>query len=331
MINRYHEHRFTLERGMASPDGQGIAKAGTRTPGSLMPACWQAFRRPSALIGLWTAMLLLSACSPPVSVLQNAMPKRAPAMRANTAEALLLHAPVGTVEMRWNPGQHRLTLVIRVSGLAPGSAHPAHIHPGTCAAPGPILYTLSPLVANPFGQASMFTTITNVAHLPAQRWLIDIHNGPTMAEEDEENIAIACGAFTTPESGAGVPLHEQVPLQATTVPNESASGTAHLWIDAHGSLKVTVKVSGLAAGSRHAIHIHAGSCQRQGNMLYPLPPLVADQQGHAAETATFPHVGTIPASGWYLNVHFAQTIVTPQGNIIPQAFNPIACGNVTVR
>jgi hypothetical protein len=227
MINRYHEHRFTLERGIVSPDGQGIIDTGSGNHRVRMPAFWQAFRLPSALIGLWTAMLLiLSACSPPVSVLQNAMSNRAPAMRAKTAQALLLHAPGGTVEMNWDPGQHRLIIVIRVSGLAPGSAHPTYIHLGTCAAPGPLLYTLSPLVANTFGQASMFTMFTNVMRLPAQRWLIDIHNGPTMAEEDEENIALACGMFTATEGSASRPLHEQVALQATTAPNESASGTA---------------------------------------------------------------------------------------------------------
>ncbi len=285
----------------------------------------------SIAMGL-SMLILLAACGVPggstgttLSTKPGAAPNR------NTATAVLLHAPQGTSDLTWNSQQQTLTVAMKVQGLAPGSTHPAHIHLGVCDAPRTMLYSLPPLVANDLGQATMSkVVIKHVAHLPAQGWLINVHNGPTMVADQGQNLAITCGTLTMKEGGASRILNEHVVLGSTTAPSESASGTANLSVDAADTLNISVKVHGLEPGSRHAVHIHSGSCDQQGKMLYPLSVLVADANGDASETATFPHVGMIPASGWYINVHFAEGIATTQGKIITQAFNPIACGNVNL-
>lgn len=248
---------------------------------------------------------------------------------ALTTTVVLAHAPQGSVDLTWNRNRQQLTISMHVSGLTPNSTHPTHIHQGTCNNPGAMLYPLPPLMANDLGQATLHTVI-HVAHLPTQGWLSNVHNGPTM-ENAQSQIAIACGMFTMKERNASGLVKEHVVLQATTAPNESAHGTAVLSLDAKGTLHATVKIHGLQPGSRHAVHIHAGSCQAQGKMLYPLPTLVADKNGNATSTATFPNVMATPTTGVYINVHFAEIITDQQMHIIPQAFNPIACGNVPLK
>ncbi|GHP00907.1 hypothetical protein KSF_109540 [Reticulibacter mediterranei] len=226
--------------------------------------------------------------------------------------------------MVWDANLQQLSVSLQVSGLAPGR-HPTHLHLGTCKAPGALLYPLPDLQANDFGQATMKPVIIkNVAHLP-QEFLINVHNGPTMAETQQQNIAIACGMISRKDARA--PLKAHVILQGTTAANESASGTAQVaWDVTTGILSAAVKVHGLQLGSRHAVHIHAGRCEQQGKMLYPLPVLVADKHGDASSSATF-HVTSLPAEHVYLNVHYGEQITDAQGKIIIPAFNPILCGN----
>src|SRR5690348_15785596 len=53
----------------------------------------------------------------------------------------LVHAPIGTANLIWNPDGDVLTVKIAASGLAPNSTHPEHIHGGSCTSNpmGPII------------------------------------------------------------------------------------------------------------------------------------------------------------------------------------------------
>ena len=55
----------------------------------------------------------------------------------------LQHAPVGSTNLKWNATTRDLTVTIVMSGLAPDSTHPAHIHQGDCNSNGPIKYMLN--------------------------------------------------------------------------------------------------------------------------------------------------------------------------------------------
>lgn len=87
--------------------------------------------------------------------------------------------------------------------------------------------------------------------------------------------------------------------------------------------------SGLTPGM-HAAHIHLGSCQSQGGVLYMLMDFVANSRGQiASQTRTVTNVATgIPASGWYLNLHqgTSQTILSNGAPTI--AFRPLLCANI---
>jgi hypothetical protein len=89
-----------------------------------------------------------------------------------------------------HPGQ--VDVFMQVTGLAPNSDHPAHIHRGaSCSAGGPILYPFPDLKANAQGVAIMQTTI-NARSILASGWYINVHQGPGM------DTPLACGVVQPP-------------------------------------------------------------------------------------------------------------------------------------
>ena len=86
---------------------------------------------------------------------------------------------------------------------------------------------------------------------------------------------------------------------------------------------------GLTPGP-HAAHIHLGSCRSQGPVEYMLRDLVANRHGaivHAVRVIT--NVMTsIPAHGWYLNIHQGNS-----GDILRNGqptifFRPLLCADI---
>ena len=115
-------------------------------------------------------------------------------------------------------------------------------------------------------------------------------------------------------------------LSVTPSPNQAAAGSAKLSLDSD-KLTVQVTLSGLAPNSTHIAHIHKGSCEAQGGVLYPLNPVVADAKGNGTSTTTVDNVTSISSSGWYVNIHLGGTkdeVSTQTGD------DPIACGNVVL-
>ena len=234
----------------------------------------------------------------------------------------LQHAPVGSTNLKWDAKTRDLTVIIAMSGLAPDSTHPAHIHLGNCNSNGPIKYMLNDVKAGNVGDGTSTTTIHNVASgIPATGWYINIHNGPGVNAPDQFT-PIACANI---KNSATSVRHDQVvwaKLGPTDAANQPAHGNAVLTLN-HNTLTVVVTLDGLLPGSAHAAHIHAGSCQSQGGIAHMLNNVVADAHGHAQVTTVIQNVQRIPGHGWYVNVHYGTDISTQTG------FDPIACGNVT--
>ena len=94
------------------------------------------------------------------------------------------------------------------------------------------------------------------------------------------------------------------------------------------TLTVTLDASGLTPGM-HAAHIHSGSCQAQGSVLYMLMDFQADGHGNVVdETRTVTGVTSMPADGtWYLNLHQgdSNSILVNGAPALP--FRPLLCAN----
>lgn len=87
--------------------------------------------------------------------------------------------PAGTVKLTYDGTQHSLQVVLHATGLPAGSAHAVHIHTGSCAAQGAVLYPLPDLQADGAGDGSLTATVDNVATPPpATGWYVNVHMGP---------------------------------------------------------------------------------------------------------------------------------------------------------
>jgi hypothetical protein len=283
-----------------------------------------------AVLSVAAALLLVGCGGNTPASSPTPTPTSAPAATSTstttstTASATLKHMPTGMATISWNAASQALTVKISLVGLAPNSTHPAHIHSGSCAKQGPVVYPLQNVVADAHGVGTSTTTIKNVTTLPATGWYINVHNGPGLSPSDQF-LPIVCNDLSLSTISATSTSSLQVPLTAApgSSASESASGTAQLTLSGN-TLTVKLTLSGLAPNSAHAAHIHAGSCESQGPVVHPLQNVVADASGNADVTTTIQNVSSIPSSGWYVNVHYSTDLSTQTG------FNPIACGDVTV-
>jgi hypothetical protein len=269
-------------------------------------------------------VLLLSGCGGTSSA--STSPATATATRAasgTAGSATLKHAPRGTATIDWNPAGQNLTVKISLVGLAPSSTHPAQIYSGSCAKQGAVGYNLNNVQANAGGVGSSTTVVNNVKTIPASGLNITVHNGPGLGPADEL-LPIVCSDLTFNHISPTTMRSVQLPLNAAPAssPSETASGTAQLTLSGK-TLTVKLTLSGLQPGSSHAAHIHTGSCESQGAVIYPLSNVVADASGKSISTTTIKNVSSIPGRGWYVNVHYGTNLTTQTG------FDPIACGNVT--
>lgn len=243
------------------------------------------------------------------------------------ATVALRHVPNGEATLALDAATRTLTVEVRLTGLAPNSVHPAHIHSGLCEKQGAVEYGLNNVQADGHGVADTVTAVANVKEsvIPDGAWYINVHNGPSLTP-DAQFEPIVCGDVANPGRGAHVAVRLQQgppPTSPPGSPDQTATGTATLTV-AGGALRVVLDVTGLKPSSSHAVHIHLGSCASQGPVIHPLPSLTADAGGHATLTATVSNVGSIPSGTWYLNIHRTTAVTAGQTD-----FDPILCGDIT--
>ncbi len=330
------------------------------------------------------AMLIVAVCG----FTSNLLSAKATSLDQTRAFTVLNHAPMGTAGLLWSQTNHTLIATVILTGLAPGSTHPAAIHNGTnggCSTPthGDVVYGLNPVTADSTGKGTSVTTVQNVPMgIPAQGWYIDVHNGPQLADDiQQERIACAdiinanalisapppttsTSPTTTnqtniskiPRTTHGVistenPPAPPAPPPDTSIPSSITSsnqvvnvslgtsadndqsatvGGVELSIHnrRHGNPSLVVKIFlfRVTPNSDHVAHIHSGSCEDQGPVVYKLNLVHADAVGFGTSTTTVSDVSSIPDTGWYVNVHRAATM-DELGD--QTGFDPIACGNIS--
>ncbi len=86
--------------------------------------------------------------------------------------------PSGAAHISYDAATKTLTVLLTATGLAPSSAHAAHIHSGSCQSQGPVKYPLDTVTANATGSASVTTVVKDVASAPpASGWYVNVHMG----------------------------------------------------------------------------------------------------------------------------------------------------------
>ncbi len=99
------------------------------------------------------------------------------------------------------------------------------------------------------------------------------------------------------------------------------TGTGQIYKGA-GSFTVSIQIHGLKPNSSHVSHVHVGSCAKNGNIAYALLEVVADSSGNATATSTVMEYYSMPATGWYVNVHEGENL--DEAEYVPS----ISCGDL---
>jgi hypothetical protein len=85
----------------------------------------------------------------------------------------------GTATLTIDSKTQQLTVVVKATGFVPNSVHPEHVHSGTTAKTGAVVYPLGNLTANKNGDATATTVIKGVNSIPTSGWVINIHQSTT--------------------------------------------------------------------------------------------------------------------------------------------------------
>ena len=231
--------------------------------------------------------------------------------------------PSGTLSFGTD-GSGNLTLGVTAFGFTPGSSHLVRLLDGNN-----IVAQFSTLTASGVGQADATLDSTFNGTVPAGSRVV-IYNG-TMAKPGTPGGEIIA---ESPDLFNGVPT-SPLPLTALEVTPKGTgfgipAGSASVaYSPSAKTLTVTVNASGVSPGN-HAAHIHLGSCQNQGGVLYMLMDFTANSNGQIAnETRTVTGVTSgIPANTWYLNLHQGTS-----NNILKNGqpsifFRPLLCQNI---
>jgi len=87
---------------------------------------------------------------------------------------------------------------------------------------------------------------------------------------------------------------------------------------------VTTLIWGLEPNSAHSNHIHQGSCEQQGGIVYPLVDLVANDTGFATSSTLV----SAPFGTLFEDPHFYVNVHTGILGTSPAASPGITCGNI---
>jgi hypothetical protein len=221
-------------------------------------------------------------------------------------------------------GSGNVTLTVDAFGFTPGSSHLVQLLDGNN-----FVAQFSTLTANGVGQASATLDSTFNGTVPAGSRVV-IYNGTkaTKGTPGGEVIAESPDLFngvpTSPVPLTGIEFNAQG--EGFGIPAGSASVA---YSPSAKTLTVTVNASGVSTGN-HAAHIHLGSCQSQGAVLYMLMDFTANSAGQITnESRTVTGVTSgIPANAWYLNLHQGTS-----NNILKNGkpsifFRPLLCQNI---
>ncbi|HAC47380.1 MAG TPA: hypothetical protein DCF65_15120 [Chloroflexi bacterium] len=132
-------------------------------------------------------------------------------------------------------------------------------------------------------------------------------------------VIAACGGGTATNSASPTPT---IAFTMVAQNGSGVSGTGTI-VKSTGSFIVTIKLTGLAPNSSHISHVHNGACAKAGGIAYPLSQVVADSSGAAAVQSIVPVDYSVPAAGWYVNVHHGPDFSVPANG------PSISCGDLS--
>jgi Cu/Zn superoxide dismutase len=136
--------------------------------------------------------VITDAQSLPITCGDITNPTAAKSLAVNMSAAIAERdqAVSGTVQLTLRGTQ--LTANLRLTGLQPGSTHPAQIYTGSCTRQGNVVYHLPNVVADTKGDANTTGVINNVSSIPSSGWYVNVHYSTDLTNQAGAD-AIVCG------------------------------------------------------------------------------------------------------------------------------------------
>ena len=131
-------------------------------------------------------------------------------------------------------------------------------------------------------------------------------------------LVLACGGSGTANSASPKPSATFTMGQMNA---SGVTGTGQVYKGA-GTFTVSIQITGMKPGSEHMSHVHVGSCAKPGDIAYALLTVVADAQGNGKATSVVAEYYSMPATGWYVNVHEGEDLT--EAEYLPS----ISCGDL---
>jgi CHRD domain len=132
-------------------------------------------------------------------------------------------------------------------------------------------------------------------------------------------VVAACGGGTATNAASPTPT---IAFTMVAQNGSGVSGTGTI-VKGTGSFIVSIKLAGLVPNSSHISHVHNGACAKAGGIAYPLSQVIADSSGAATAQSTVPVDYSVPAGGWYVNVHHGPDFSVPANG------PSISCGDLS--
>lgn len=191
------------------------------------------------------------------------------------------------------------TLEVVVTGLAALSAHAASLVSGMCQQPGAVVASLDQVVADANGSADIRTTLSAKFPPASGSWLVAVRAGPDL--QGANATFLLCGNLSATTSS---PSPSPTPALQFPLNGIKTNASGKILVTANGgTTTIELVINGLNTDSSHVSHVHSGSCQQQGQIIFALNQVVADGTG-AADTRTTIQAHYPPANGhWYVVVH----------------------------
>ncbi|MGA2928410.1 MAG: CHRD domain-containing protein [Solirubrobacteraceae bacterium] len=231
--------------------------------------------------------------------------------------------PTGTATVHRTHGGE-LVIGLQALGLTPGGAHEVDLSTGLCSA-GAGGSAVHVVKADASGQLRASFKVSKRKSLKAESIALLLGTARSSGGGVSPDRTIAC--VNIPQSLKG---SAQLALKSKLGFATALDGSYVITYDAIAqTLTVDVSARGFVPGSVHAAHIHQGSCQQQGPVIYMLPDFVADASGDIHVTRTVTGVTSPPpASGWYLNIHLGDSNQILSNGNPTLAFQPLLCADV---
>lgn len=198
----------------ASPTGEG-GQAATQTPAVTATTTTSATETPTATVTMTPAAITATATSTPESDGTGGTVNAGERTETIPLRELNDSGVTGTVVLSEQGAATRIS--IQLTGDAVTGDHVAHLHDGTCEAPGEYTYTLNPVSAE--GTSETVVNLT-LDELLAGGYMVNVH-----PDEANWDTWMVCGELTTTSATAAVTPTPPAGGQGTTTIQTPAAGT----------------------------------------------------------------------------------------------------------